>query len=85
MFCSDVNVVYVMLSCIPCSQGISPSRTPVVDNLMVKALNFDVKFELDCTRCLWNNYHSVQALITLLDLIFMIMMKWSEKNVCEEN
>ena len=49
------------------------------------ALNFDLKFELDCTRCLWNNYHSVQAQITLLDLIFMIMMKWSEKNVCEEN
>ena len=42
-------------------------------------LNFDLKFELDCTRCLWNNYHSVQAQITLLDFIFMIMMKRSEK------
>ena len=51
------------------------------------AQNFYTKFELDCTRCLWNNYHSEQAQITLLDvgLIFMIMMKWSEKNVCEEN
>ena len=42
-------------------------------------------FELDCTRCLWNNYHSVQAQITLLDLISMIVMKLSEKNLCEEN
>ena len=46
-----------------------------------EALNFDLKFELDCTRCLWNNYHSVQAQITLLDLIFMIIMKSSETNV----
>ena len=36
MFCSYLKVGYVMLSCIPCSRGISPSCTPVVDNLMVR-------------------------------------------------
>ena len=50
-----------------------------------EALNFYKKFELDCTRCLWNKNHSVQAQITLLDVIFMIIMKLNEKNVCEEN
>ena len=28
---------------------------------------------------------SLQVHITLLDVIFMIMMKWGDKNVCEKN
>ena len=50
-----------------------------------EALNSDLKFELDCARFLWNNYPSVQAQITLLDVIFIIIMKLNEKNVYEEN
>ena len=59
--------------CYPVFHAVGESPPP--------ALNFDLKFALDCTRCLWNNYHSVQAQITLLDLIFIIMMTWRKRHV----
>ena len=61
---SKGRICDVILYSMQSGSGISPSYTLVVD-LMVRqsALNFDYKFELDCTSCLWNNYHSIQASI----------------------
>ena len=52
-----------MLSCIPCSraQASPPPTSHSGQSGGETALNFELKFELDCTRCLWNNYQSVQA------------------------